>query len=386
MDFIKDKKNNDYYKDNPILFVGFAVPQYLMNEIIILEKRQPQIAAHKLQWNIINGIEENIGHGIDLLSSVPVSDFPNYPKIMFGLNYWSHRGDVQDFYIPFINLTILKHISRFISAFMMISFWLLRHKRHKNNLLIIIYGMHSPHVVAAILGRWLFGGKIFLIVPDLPEFMDNGINRNVLRKFIKPLDCAILRKTAKKMNGLITLTKHIANDLAAQTVPYLVVEGAVSIDMLESGSHQVNNLSINATDKGERIIFYAGGLSSEYGVKILLDAFSLLPCHNYRLWLCGSGKMESAVKNAAMRDHRIIYWGVKTNSEVIQLEKHSTILINPRPSNNEFTKYSFPSKLLEFMASGRPVITTPLKGIPDDYESYVNILEDQSPAGLARFT
>jgi len=45
-------------------------------------------------------------------------------------------------------------------------------------------------------------------------------------------------------------------------------------------------------------------------------------------------------------------------------------------------RYSFPSKLIEYMASATPVLTTRLPGIPPEYEPYVYWIEDDSVEGI----
>ena len=51
--------------------------------------------------------------------------------------------------------------------------------------------------------------------------------------------------------------------------------------------------------------------------------------------------------------------------------------MNPRFTGAEYTLYSFPSKNIEYMVSGTPVITTRLAGIPDDYYPYVFVFEEE---------
>ena len=57
--------------------------------------------------------------------------------------------------------------------------------------------------------------------------------------------------------------------------------------------------------------------------------------------------------------------------------------MNPRPSKEEFTKYSFPSKNMEYMVSGTPALMTKLPGIPEEYWDYVYVLENESIDGMA---
>ncbi|MBP3360682.1 MAG: hypothetical protein J6N52_07515 [Clostridia bacterium] len=56
------------------------------------------------------------------------------------------------------------------------------------------------------------------------------------------------------------------------------------------------------------------------------------------------------------------------------------MLVNPRSATDEFTKYSFPSKTMEYMLSGTPVVMYKLAGIPDEYDEYLNYFDVTSKA------
>ena len=58
--------------------------------------------------------------------------------------------------------------------------------------------------------------------------------------------------------------------------------------------------------------------------------------------------------------------------------------MNPRPTTEEFTKYSFPSKNMEYMVSGTPLLTTRLPGMPKEYYPYVFLIEDETIDGYAK--
>ena len=103
----------------------------------------------------------------------------------------------------------------------------------------------------------------------------------------------------------------------------------------------------------------------------------------YRLWLCGRGELEAEIRQCAEEDSRIVYLGMLPNSEVLHRERQATLLVNPRPSDSEFTRYSFPSKNLEYLSTGRPVVLCRLPGIPDEYFEYVYALDDESVEGMA---
>lgn len=76
------------------------------------------------------------------------------------------------------------------------------------------------------------------------------------------------------------------------------------------------------------------------------------------------------------------YLGVAANSEIVKAEIAATLLVNPRPSHEDYTKYSFPSKNMEYMASGTPVLTTRLPGMPEDHKPYVYFIEQEDAEGI----
>ena len=76
--------------------------------------------------------------------------------------------------------------------------------------------------------------------------------------------------------------------------------------------------------------------------------------------------------------------GTLTLDKILEKETKAKVLINPRPSTEKFTEYSFPSKTIEYMSAARPVLTTPLKGIPDEYHKYLLFIQDESLTGFTK--
>ena len=101
-----------------------------------------------------------------------------------------------------------------------------------------------------------------------------------------------------------------------------------------------------------------------------------------KLDLYGNGDYVEKLRE--LNDSRICYHGIVANEEVVDAEQHAVLLINPRPTTEEFTKYSFPSKNMEYMASGTPVLTTNLPGMPCEYLDYVYLFDDESIEGMAK--
>lgn len=213
-----------------------------------------------------------------------------------------------------------------------------------------------------------------VIVTDLPEnLMDkpNGLLQRA--KFVMRMKR--YQKIIEYATHYVFLTEQMNVRLNPRNKPYCIIEGLVDAKM--------ENIYNDCSGKTSKIIcLYSGELSVKCGMGILLSAF--INCHadTWELHLYGNGDYVKEIENKCEQNPNIKYFGIVQNDIVIQRQMEATVLINPRPTHEEFTKYSFPSKNVEYMASGRPVITTKLPGMPEEYNEYVYIIEDESVYGI----
>ena len=102
----------------------------------------------------------------------------------------------------------------------------------------------------------------------------------------------------------------------------------------------------------------------------LVQAFQRISNPNVELWICGSGDSAEAIAAAAKQDTRIKFYGLVDSQTALKMQHQATILVNPRTSEGEYTKYSFPSKTMEYLLAGKSVIINRLPGIPEEYYNY----------------
>jgi glycosyltransferase involved in cell wall biosynthesis len=176
------------------------------------------------------------------------------------------------------------------------------------------------------------------------------------------------------VDRFVLLTKHMA-DRMGLTQPWCVMEGiaAVPEELPEA----------TPTNDPIKTVMYTGTLHKRFGVMHLVEAFSRIEDPQMRLVLCGIGDSEADIRRAAEKDGRISFLGQLKRDEVIRLQRQATVLVNPRPGDEEFTKYSFPSKTMEYLASGVPVVAYKLAGIEDEYDAYLQYPEDGTVEALA---
>lgn len=145
--------------------------------------------------------------------------------------------------------------------------------------------------------------------------------------------------------------------------------------------HNINRSESNVLKSEKKALMYAGSLYEKFGVKMLLDAFCEIK-GDYELWLFGSGDMVDEIKRVSSIDKRVLFFGNRPNAEVLTRQSQATVLVNPRFSHEDFTKFSFPSKLMEYASSGTAVLTTKLPGIPAEYDQYFNYIMTESVEGF----
>lgn len=237
---------------------------------------------------------------------------------------------------------------------------------------ILVYSAHVPFMLAAVLaGRLLSRRQVAIIVLDLPEYMGAmGLTHKVFGGFNQKLFYYLIRYFDK----FIVLTEAMIPRLGVDPENTLVVEGIATLR--HSGT------STMANESGKITFLYTGTLARRYGIEELVDGFRQVRCPDAALWICGAGEGADYVAAAAEADPRIVFYGQIDRSRALDLQGMADFLINPRSGDDDFVRYSFPSKIMEYLASGRPVIMYSLPGIPEDYDGHYLPISAAGAAGI----
>ena len=95
-----------------------------------------------------------------------------------------------------------------------------------------------------------------------------------------------------------------------------------------------------------------------------------------KLYICGDGDAREEIIKLSRVDGRINYLGLVKREHALLYQKNAMLLVNPRTPEGAFTKYSFPSKIMEYLASGVPTLMYRLPGIPTEYYDYCYAVEE----------
>ena len=345
------------------------LPNSNYDQIVCDSKGGIQYAADALQKSIIEGLGQ-LTDSIDLINLPFVGSFPKrYNKSVIPSYNFTHtvgEHNVRGYNVGFSNLTGYKLFSRY---------WNARKALLKNahQTTILIYSIHLPFLKAAVdFKKRHKGTKIILVVPDLPEFMAQ--QKNAKRKILEYFNSKFLSRQYKHVDGYVLLSEHMVERLPIGNKPWTVVEGI--FNPKDAPLDNVKEETIG------RYILYTGTLARRYGIMNLVESFKRLPIQDVNLVICGDGDSKEAIIEAAKVDSRIIYKGLIKREEALRLQQNATLLVNPRTPEGEFTKFSFPSKTMEYLASGIPTLIYKLPGIPSEYYNYCFSITDLSVSAL----
>lgn len=359
---------------NPLqfLYIGFAIPKQEM-EKYFKKDPFPSIQSNKFNWNIIKSLEYETEFDMHYICTTQVSNYPLFSQKYFNKKEWNTQlfnKNIKILEIPYINTEIFKLVTRFFSSFFYGSKELLGMKNKKG---VIVCDIHIPFMLSGYIFSKLFNIEYISIWTDPPAVITERESK--LKTKLRLFELKIASYLMKKSDKAIVMTKYLAKDFAPQK-PYLLIEGIIDEDEIIEEKVEKSNKEVT--------IIYTGSLEKRYGIKNIIDGFRLLENKNIILEIYGRGDYEEEVKNICLIDSRIKYYGFIDNKEALKIQKKADFLINARSKEENYTKYTFPSKILEYMMSGTPVITTILSGFPDEYIEHLICLENNLPETIAK--
>ena len=337
------------------IYIGSSRPESITKELLDMGSTV-NFAGNTLQQALLTGFAKHV-KDMKVITSWGISTYPKVKRVFFP------RKKVQDsvandyVYVGAVNLPFINLISRYIRTRRELKRMLSKNEPN----VVLVYEVHTPFMLAAVSLRKDID-KICLIVPDLPEFMSAPGGR--LKLFLKAIDKKIINKCIAKIDKFVLLS-----DLMKERLP---LEGKECI--LMEGIFQNSQDMVFKSKERYRTIMYTGDM--------LLDAFQQILDPNYRLWIRGNGDMEDEIKARAKKDPRIVYFPPMEREQLLELEQKATVMVNPTPANLNFTKYFFPSKTMEYLASGTPTIMFRLGCMPKEYEPYLFYVEDNTMESL----
>lgn len=336
-------------------------------------KRPVEYSANIFQEKLIRGFKENKCN-FTVLSAPFCGSYPNASKIF---KFKKIKNTTSEYrYVSFNNIWGIRNFSRAAALKRTLKSFIEDSDSDKR---IIVYSPHTPFLDAAVYAKKCDPSiKICLIVPDLPQYMNLDAHISLAYRIGKKYDINRFNRLNKEVDSYVLLTEEMKEKIDIHGRPYIVVEGIVDSDMLNRRDAMIQNTE---KSKDLKYIVYTGKLNERFGVKDLVDAFIELEKTEYRLVLCGKGDLEKYIIEKSKNDSRIMYMGQVTPVEAEEWMYKADVLVNPRKNDEEYTKYSFPSKNIEYLLTGNPVVGYMLDGMPRVYSEFLHTPKNGDLAG-----
>ncbi len=338
-----------------------------------VENKGASIAGNKMQLSIIKGLQSKCNNVMDVVSITPTAPFPVVKRILVNYRKKNISNGIRTVLIPFVNIPYIKQVTQILNTILFSMHWGIKN-RNTSNKIVYCYNYH-PHIsIPSIILKKVFKCKIICLLAD--PLIDLNCRQGIQKTIWNAME-KISEINLKAFDGIVAVNKNSVEKYA-KSIPYIVVEGGVDYENVSK-----ENQKIQKKESDSKVILFAGALYEYNGIRTLIQAIKLINEKSISLHIYGDGPLRDYVLLEAKEDHRIVYKGLVSNEVVVKAQKEADILANPRPTTEMISLYTFPSKLLEYMTSGTPVITTKLNGITDDYFPYLFIVENESAQCLA---
>lgn len=348
-----------------ILFVSLCCEQDRFNRLI-KEIKNPVQSDQKLHSLLIQGMAHSKDDFVHAISALPVNRHNYQPK--YTPAELLTKDACSYHHMAAINIPLLNNLVNFLQAF-----WLVGKlsKNARKESLVVCDILKFSIASGALLACRLFGLPCIGLVTDVPQ--KRPTQGSLVYRMIDSLRYGQLQA----YDSYVFLTEQMNQLINQEAKPYLVIEGAVDQEM----GRVENTLEGKASP---RICLYSGSIHRVYGIASLVEGFLKADLPNVELWIYGDGDYREALEEICRLHPRVRYFGVVPNSEVVKIQVKATLLINPRPPVGEYTLYSFPSKNMEYLVSGTPVLAAMLPGMPKAYGDYIFELKDCSAQGICQ--
>ena len=336
------------------LFIGFLVPDSDVDRSFEGETH-PQISAVRFQRRLLRALTSG-GATIEALTTPPIAPYPQSRR------WWVAHAEyeladvgVRGRQMSGLNLPGVRLVVRLIQC---LRYGLAALRVPCDG--ILVYSVHTPLVAASLALKWFHRVPVFVFIPDLPTFMSGP--STPLRRFLKRIDDILVRRLLVYADGAFPITERIGVDWLVAGPKYFAVEGVSDEAAAVLSRARTNGAYVFRGPHRPRLL-YTGMLSK---VMRFAQAFHTSAVDASLVFMGGGEELDQLQKLSAV-DQRITVKPFTIGEEFDREVAQADFLVNPRDPGWPGAAYSFPSKLLDYLQAGKPVISTRLPGIPAAY-------------------
>ena len=180
-----------------------------------------------------------------------------------------------------------------------------------------------------------------------------------------------LLQNTKHATGLVFLSHWMAQNYP-QLLPTLHFDGG--------GGEWKGEKAIRMREN--KLVVYTGGFDESRGGDFLVEVVRQLKCKETRIVLCGKcdrGKTYARFGN----DPRVEVKGFVSETEMDDWCCRASLFLSTRDSKYGDNIVNFPSKIPNYLAYGKPIVSTWLPSLAPAYRTVLDVIDEQDPVIFA---
>lgn len=196
-----------------------------------------------------------------------------------------------------------------------------------------------------------------------------------IKKFISNIYFKIAIGFLKFLDGYILFQEDAVKELNLKK-PYYITKPGINKSTIEGHTHDISNQKTS-----NFTMSYLGSLMPYNGISELVHTFAMYDDADLRLRIFGTGKLRKEVIDYSKKDDRIYQGGLIDQNEIEEELKNADLLLNLRNPEHYVCKFAYPSKLIEYMGTGIPVLSTNLK-FDDEIHECLYVINKLDPSEI----
>lgn len=233
----------------------------------------------------------------------------------------------------------------------------------------IVYNLKLPQVICGLYAMRR------LKLPVVLEYEDDSLVDIAGRSEEGRKHGAYLRLARKVLNsaaGCIGVSPFLLSRVPNQ-VPKLLLRGVVAENLLCRGGD---------TESRKNWVVYSGTHTETKGLEQLTKAWELLNLPGWELHIAGLGRKTEELKRMTRHNQSIVFHGLLDREQNAAFLKGARIGMNPHDvSATPGNVFAF--KIIEYLAAGTHVITTPMGPLEKELEAGITYIPDNTPGMIA---
>lgn len=236
--------------------------------------------------------------------------------------------------------------------------------------LVIIYNLQGPQIACA---KYAIR---HLRLPLILEYEDDrfvnvqgqAINGVSLRR-----DTRACMRLFRGVSGCMAVSPHLLSQLPSG-IPTVLLRGVVGSDLIKG--------SDDSRGGKKNLVLFSGTHIASNGIAELIEGWRDVRLPDWELHITGYGQLTDSLRKMAHDVQGVEFHGLLSRSELVRLMCSARVCINPHQvSRTPGNVFAF--KIIEYLAAGAHVITTPMGILEKELEAGITYMPDNSADTIA---